>query len=93
MGLIHSISLSFVAGRWFWSLSGMEDYLVRSTRSYIVGIYLPASNVPTRWIRLVPIKINVFSWRLSLDKHPTIATLDNRGLDVPSLLCPLYEIY
>nr|KAJ0203756.1 hypothetical protein LSAT_V11C500237940 [Lactuca sativa] len=69
----------------------LYPYLVGSTRSYIDGLYLPASSVPTRWVRILPIKINVFAWRLSLDKLPNRVILDSRGLDVPFLLCHICE--
>lgn len=36
-------------------------------------------------------KINVFSWRLSLDKLPIRVVLHSHGLDVLFFLCPLRE--
>lgn len=83
--LIESISLSLVPNRWVWSLSVMGDYMVSSARSYIDEKTLLVSNSTTRWIKEFPIKINVFAWRLSLDKLPTMVILYRRGLDLPSL--------
>ncbi|GKB83800.1 RNA-directed DNA polymerase, eukaryota, reverse transcriptase zinc-binding domain protein [Tanacetum coccineum] len=34
-------------------------------------------------------KVNVFMWRLSLDKLATLVNLDRKGIDVASLLCPV----
>ncbi|GJU04032.1 RNA-directed DNA polymerase, eukaryota [Tanacetum coccineum] len=43
---------------------------------------------PTRWSKVLPIKLNVFMWRMLLDKLPTRSNLAIRGLDVPCSLCP-----
>nr|GEZ89587.1 RNA-directed DNA polymerase, eukaryota [Tanacetum cinerariifolium] len=41
----------------------------------------------TRWNRCIPIKVNVFLWRLVLNKLPTRVNLDTKGIDVDSVLC------
>ena len=56
--------------------------------SKILVVYLSS----TRWNRFVPIKVNVFAWRLGLNKTPTRANLDKRGIDIHSLLCPVYDL-
>ncbi|PWA84014.1 reverse transcriptase zinc-binding domain-containing protein [Artemisia annua] len=43
----------------------------------------------TRWSKLVLIKVNIMGWRLSIDKLPTCVNLDARGIDIPSVLCPI----
>nr|GEV25079.1 RNA-directed DNA polymerase, eukaryota [Tanacetum cinerariifolium] len=48
---------------------------------------------PTNWCTLIPIKVNVISWRISLDKLPTRMNLDARYIDVPSVLCPICGEY
>ncbi|GJX38651.1 RNA-directed DNA polymerase, eukaryota [Tanacetum coccineum] len=53
---------------------------------------LPKTDVPTRWVKSIPIKINIFAWRVSLDKLPTRLNLSLRGLDIPSIICPLCSI-
>ena len=35
------------------------------------------------------IKVNVFMWRLGLNKLPTLVNMDRKGIDVASLLCPI----
>ncbi|GJR99791.1 RNA-directed DNA polymerase, eukaryota, reverse transcriptase zinc-binding domain protein [Tanacetum coccineum] len=47
------------------------------------------AEVSTRWLRVVPIKVNVHAWRVCLDKLPTRANLSLRGMDIPSIACPL----
>ncbi|GKD27953.1 hypothetical protein Tco_1234167 [Tanacetum coccineum] len=41
------------------------------------------------WSKLIPVKVNIMGWRLSIDKLPTRVNLDARGIDVPSVLCPV----
>ncbi|GKB68686.1 RNA-directed DNA polymerase, eukaryota, reverse transcriptase zinc-binding domain protein [Tanacetum coccineum] len=43
----------------------------------------------TRWNRAIPIKANVFLWRLALNKLPSRVNLEKKGIDVDSLLCPI----
>ena len=40
-------------------------------------------------MKCVPIKVNVFMWRLRLDKLPTLVNMDRKGIEVASLLCPV----
>ena len=40
---------------------------------------------------LYPIKVNVFLWRLSLNKLPSRVNLDRKGIDVGSILCPISQ--
>ncbi|GKA78947.1 putative ribonuclease H-like domain-containing protein, partial [Tanacetum coccineum] len=37
---------------------------------------------------VVPIKINIFAWKVCLDKLPTRLNLSLRGIDIPSIVCP-----
>ncbi|GJU66380.1 RNA-directed DNA polymerase, eukaryota [Tanacetum coccineum] len=66
-----------------------SGFSVSSTRSYIDEHNLLGSSMSTRWSRFIPIKVNVLVWRLCLDKLPTLMNLDKKGIDVPSLLCPV----
>ncbi|GJS61724.1 RNA-directed DNA polymerase, eukaryota, reverse transcriptase zinc-binding domain protein [Tanacetum coccineum] len=75
--------------RWFWSLNSSGEFSVSSVRNYIDDFLLPKAGTPTRWIKLVPIKLNITAWRICLDKLPTRLNLSSRGLDIPTILCPL----
>ncbi|GKC82420.1 cysteine-rich receptor-like protein kinase [Tanacetum coccineum] len=41
-----------------------------------------------KWNSWVPRKINIFAWCTFNDRLPLLVNLDNRGLDVGSVLCP-----
>ncbi|GKA31430.1 RNA-directed DNA polymerase, eukaryota, reverse transcriptase zinc-binding domain protein [Tanacetum coccineum] len=65
---------------------------LKSARAFIDNIFLPHVGAPTRWVSVVPIKINIFAWRLSLDKLHTRLNLSLRGIDIPSIICPICSI-
>ncbi|GJQ92237.1 RNA-directed DNA polymerase, eukaryota [Tanacetum coccineum] len=83
------VLLPNMSDRWAWSLSASGDFSVSSTRSYIDAVSLPKSDVPTRWVKLVPIKVNIIAWKINLDGLPTRLNLSSRGVDIPSILCPV----
>ena len=76
-----------MSDRWSWSLDGSGEFSVRSVRCFIDDALLPKS--PTRWIKLIPIKVNVLAWKICLDRLPTRLNLSKRGLEIPSILCPI----
>lgn len=39
------------------------------------------------WVKLVPIKVNVFTWNMILDKLPIRLNLSKWGVDLPCLSC------
>nr|KAJ0188438.1 hypothetical protein LSAT_V11C900503060 [Lactuca sativa] len=85
--LSHPVSLSSAEDRWVWLPNNSGDFSVASTRSLVAGLLLPASSFPTKWVWLVTIKVNVFAWKLVLDKLSTWINLSKKGLDIPSLCC------
>nr|GEX34590.1 hypothetical protein [Tanacetum cinerariifolium] len=50
---------------------------------------LLAVGAPTRWVKEVPIKINIMAWKVSLDKLPSRLNLSLRGIEFPSITCPI----
>nr|GEV26082.1 hypothetical protein [Tanacetum cinerariifolium] len=64
-------------------------YSVASARTLIDSSTLDVDPKATRWNRFIPNKVNVFIWRLMLNKLPTRVNLDIRDIDVGSLLCPI----
>ncbi|GJZ40833.1 hypothetical protein Tco_0587719 [Tanacetum coccineum] len=56
----NKVQLSQMHDQWFWSLVGMGDFSVKSVRNLVDDTLLPSDSFPTRWIKMIPIKVNVF---------------------------------
>ncbi|GJV50359.1 RNA-directed DNA polymerase, eukaryota [Tanacetum coccineum] len=71
---------------------GAEEEQLGFLLSRMDGLILtniPDQKVATRWIKVMPIKINVFTWRVHLDKLPTRMNLSLKGIDILTIVCPL----
>ncbi|GJW47023.1 RNA-directed DNA polymerase, eukaryota [Tanacetum coccineum] len=86
---VNSVVLSNTSDRWVWSIDSSGDFSVKSARSLIDDFILPAVGSPTRWVKAVPIKINILAWKVCLDRLPTRLNLSLRGIDIPSISCPI----
>nr|GEZ81701.1 RNA-directed DNA polymerase, eukaryota [Tanacetum cinerariifolium] len=47
------------------------------------------SDVPSRWVKQIPIKVNVLAWKISMDRLPTRINLHRRGVQVSPISCPI----
>nr|GEZ70909.1 RNA-directed DNA polymerase, eukaryota [Tanacetum cinerariifolium] len=86
---IQPVILSSSKDRWTFNLNGDGEFRVKEVRSLLDNIFLPSANVPTRWVKFIPIKINIFTWRARLDRLPTRSNLMRRGVVMDSDLCPM----
>ncbi|GJY60897.1 RNA-directed DNA polymerase, eukaryota [Tanacetum coccineum] len=86
---VASVILSNPNDRWVWLLDSSGELSVKSARSYIDDSLLPTIGSSTRWVKVVPIQINIFAWKVCLDKLPTRLNLSLRGIDIPSISCPI----
>nr|GEY48542.1 RNA-directed DNA polymerase, eukaryota [Tanacetum cinerariifolium] len=68
--------------RWYCNLSGDGEFRVKELRNFIDDKYLPSHTEATRWVKLVPIKVNIFVWRARRDCLPTMTNLEHRGVDL-----------
>nr|GEW84625.1 RNA-directed DNA polymerase, eukaryota, reverse transcriptase zinc-binding domain protein [Tanacetum cinerariifolium] len=76
--LIRDVVLSDHNDSWTWSSNISKGYSVASARHLIDSHILDIIPNATRWNRNIPIKANVFLWRLSLNKVPSRANLDKK---------------
>nr|GEV45524.1 hypothetical protein [Tanacetum cinerariifolium] len=70
--------------------SGVEFEQWRDMLESLDGVLL--SPMEDRWIKEVPIKVNIHDWKVSLDGLPTRWNISRRGMDISSILCPLCEL-
>ncbi|GJS06705.1 RNA-directed DNA polymerase, eukaryota, reverse transcriptase zinc-binding domain protein [Tanacetum coccineum] len=73
----------------FDSLKAMleGDFIVASIRKLIDEFTLSEISSSTRWIKAVPIKVNVLAWKIKLDNLPTRLNISRRGMDIDSIIC------
>ncbi|GKB70054.1 RNA-directed DNA polymerase, eukaryota [Tanacetum coccineum] len=86
---INDVILPNMSACWIWSLDGSGLFSVKSARRVINNTLFPKVDIPNRWVKIIPIKVNIHAWRVCLDKIPTTLNLSIRGIDIPSILCPL----
>nr|GEV21871.1 RNA-directed DNA polymerase, eukaryota [Tanacetum cinerariifolium] len=61
VSLMDSVVLCSSHDRWRCDLSGDGDFSVKVIRNYIDDKFMPSHSEPSRWVRYIPIKINVFA--------------------------------
>ncbi|GJX09412.1 RNA-directed DNA polymerase, eukaryota, reverse transcriptase zinc-binding domain protein [Tanacetum coccineum] len=91
-GAIGNVVLTYQRDSWQWSLDVTHGFSVVSVCSLVYARTLDVDSNATRWIHFIPIKINVFLWRLSVNKLPSRVNLDLKGTYVGSLLCPICHV-
>ncbi|GJY95556.1 RNA-directed DNA polymerase, eukaryota [Tanacetum coccineum] len=93
VSFIDSVSLSSSHDRWVCNASGDGNFRVKDIRNSIDDLFLPSGPETTRWVKFIPIKINVFTWRARRDCLPTRANLIRRGVFMESVNCPICGLH
>nr|GEZ33211.1 RNA-directed DNA polymerase, eukaryota, reverse transcriptase zinc-binding domain protein [Tanacetum cinerariifolium] len=88
VSMLESIVLSSCNDRWVCDLSNDGDFKVKDIRIFLDDLILPHSE-RTRWIKAMPIKINIFAWPARKDCLPTRMNLVQRDINIDSVLCPV----
>ncbi|GJZ92004.1 RNA-directed DNA polymerase, eukaryota, reverse transcriptase zinc-binding domain protein [Tanacetum coccineum] len=89
--IMEGITLFDSKDRWRWSLEGCGEFTVASVRNLLDANSLPVVSSKTRWIKAVPIKVNIQAWKVKLDILHTRLNNSKRGMYIESILCPLCE--
>nr|GEY91752.1 RNA-directed DNA polymerase, eukaryota, reverse transcriptase zinc-binding domain protein [Tanacetum cinerariifolium] len=74
-----------------WSLESSGEFTVASVRKLIDDKWLLGDDNKTRWVKYVPIKINVHAWNVMSDSIPTRFNISRRGISIDSLSCVLCD--
>nr|GEW92005.1 hypothetical protein [Tanacetum cinerariifolium] len=83
---------SLTSADWFSRILRRTPRGVASARALVDESILETDLVATRWNRNIPIKVNIFLWRLNLNKLPTRVNLERKGVVIGSSLCPLCHL-
>ena len=83
--------LSNMEDRWVWGLNGEGVFRVKDVRCLLDDSFLPKAPTATRSVKYVPIKVNVFAWKVFLDCLPTRSNLLHRCVQVPDHMCPIFS--
>ncbi|GAU11374.1 hypothetical protein TSUD_343650 [Trifolium subterraneum] len=79
-----------IPDRWEWNLHSSHKYTVQSAYLHLTDHHgIVADEVDRfRWLKPVPLKVNIFIWRLFLNRLPTKINIHRRGLlDDSQLAC------
>ncbi|GJT36186.1 RNA-directed DNA polymerase, eukaryota, reverse transcriptase zinc-binding domain protein [Tanacetum coccineum] len=71
-----------------WSLAHDGVFSVGDLRRRIDDYILPSLDTKTTWDKSLPCKVNIFIWRLKLDRLSHRLNLSSRGIDIPEISCP-----
>ncbi|GJV55352.1 RNA-directed DNA polymerase, eukaryota, reverse transcriptase zinc-binding domain protein [Tanacetum coccineum] len=69
-----------------WNLGPNGTFTVKDARNIIDQKTLP-SLPSTSWDKIIPRKVNIFMWRLSLDRLPHRLNLSLHVMDIPAISC------
>ncbi|GJV75699.1 RNA-directed DNA polymerase, eukaryota [Tanacetum coccineum] len=75
--------------RYVWTLESDGVFSVASIRKEIDGNRFQDISLPTRWIKSVPIKVNIIAWKVKSNALPTRFNISRRGMDIDSIVCPI----
>nr|GEU75252.1 RNA-directed DNA polymerase, eukaryota [Tanacetum cinerariifolium] len=89
--MLDSVSLSLAQDRWIYDLSGDGEFQVKEVRNIFNELFLPGQLNSIRWVKYIPIKINVFAWLARRDCLPTRSNLIHRGVPLVSANWPLCQ--
>ncbi|GKA08008.1 RNA-directed DNA polymerase, eukaryota [Tanacetum coccineum] len=68
-----------------------KDFSVASVRKLIDDKSIPVVDYKTRWIKYVPIKVNVHAWKVKSDSLPTRFNISRRGIYIDSIMCAICD--
>ncbi|XP_071741010.1 uncharacterized protein [Rutidosis leptorrhynchoides] len=89
---LSDVSLSSDYDSWCWECSSDGLYSVSIARTRIQASNLAPFSLPTLWCKHVPIKINVFIWRLKMHRLATLRNLEARGLNFDNSCCGFCDV-
>ncbi|XP_071694611.1 uncharacterized protein [Rutidosis leptorrhynchoides] len=90
--LLDSVSFSGEPDHWWWDKSNDGVFYTHSARKIIDSSYHASFSFKTVWCNYVPIKVNIFIWRLKLHRLATLRNLEAKGLTFDNSCCGLCDV-
>nr|GEU74621.1 RNA-directed DNA polymerase, eukaryota, reverse transcriptase zinc-binding domain protein [Tanacetum cinerariifolium] len=76
--VVSSINLVPMADRWVWNLENSGEFSVSSIRKKTDERRFPKVGDTTRWVKFVPIKVNILAWKIRNDGLPIRFNISHR---------------
>nr|GFC48047.1 RNA-directed DNA polymerase, eukaryota, reverse transcriptase zinc-binding domain protein [Tanacetum cinerariifolium] len=76
--LVHAVTLVPLSDTWAWSLESSREFSATSVRKVIDEKRLSNVTTMTRWIKCVPIKVNVLAWKIKIAAIPMKLNISRR---------------
>ncbi|GJZ86448.1 cytochrome P450 [Tanacetum coccineum] len=89
--LISNLQITSDHDKWECLIDPSRNFTVKGMRNDISNTLTPSNPSPTRWNKLVPIKVNIAAWRIEKRRIPTKVNLDLRGIDLHSVRCSICD--
>ncbi|GJS63552.1 RNA-directed DNA polymerase, eukaryota [Tanacetum coccineum] len=85
--IMKTISLVPRVDRYIWSLENDGSFSVASIRKTLDDNRFQEESLSTRWVKSVPIKVNILAWKVKSNALPTRFNISRRGMDIDSIDC------
>ncbi|XP_022003812.1 uncharacterized protein LOC110901282 [Helianthus annuus] len=89
--LIDGIQVLDSADKWCWDTIDTDGYSVSDVKRWIDSGRPNIDQAIYRWCKWIPIKCNVFMWRMLMDRIPTKKALSRRNVNCGDGLCSFCE--
>ncbi|PWA35397.1 RNA-directed DNA polymerase, eukaryota, Reverse transcriptase zinc-binding domain protein [Artemisia annua] len=89
--LLAHLRLTDAQDVWEYTIDASRVFSVKGMRSHITNSSLSQSTNLFRCNKILPLKVNINTWRIIQKRVPTRSNLDIRGVDLDSIHCPIYD--
>nr|GEX69201.1 nucleotide-binding alpha-beta plait domain-containing protein [Tanacetum cinerariifolium] len=87
--IVKATSLMPCDDRYTWLLGNDGTFSVASIRKVIDGNRFQEVSLSTRWVKSVPIKVNILAWKVKSNALPTRFNISRHGMDIDSIDYPI----
>ncbi|KAJ0870350.1 putative reverse transcriptase zinc-binding domain-containing protein [Helianthus annuus] len=88
INIVSLAPLSQSGETWSWVPDPKGTFSVKSVKKLLHRSSPPIGECCFTWNSWVPRKVNIFGWRMALDRLPTQVALAHRNISMSSICCP-----